>query len=150
MIRSPVSSVTSALITTRPRVTEVIASSVDRTFGSVILKYGGRSRAEKLDADERVRRLEEIVDQYEDPALIEKPGRFFVHPRDPDGVEERVRGRRGARTVVDVSWNSNYEPFSRDIGVLDRYSKFPRNHRAHARVWRSRGGGRPVVILLHG
>ncbi len=133
-----------------PRVKATVASTVDRTFARAILKYGGRTAAERFSADERIAQLESHVHLFDDARYVDDPRAFFMPATDPREVVERVRSKRGDKMVVDVSWHSDYAPFVEAQEIRDVYDRHDLNHRACARVWRKRGGGRPVVVLLHG
>jgi pimeloyl-ACP methyl ester carboxylesterase len=127
-----------------------VASTVDRTFARAILKYGGRDAAERYAADERIAQLEANVHLFDDPRLVEDPSAFFMPSVAPRDVRERVRSKRGDNLVVDVTWASDYDPYVRAPEIRERYERHGLNERAHARVWRKRGGNRPAVVLLHG
>lgn len=125
-------------------------SAVDRTFFRTVLRNSGRSDAEMLGAEERIISLGGAEVDYTADHFIRRPSTFFMPPSAPRDVVERVRSRRGDRLVVDVGWASDYEPFSSAPEVAHRYIAHVDNRRGAARVWRRRGGGRPVVILIHG
>lgn len=133
-----------------PRVKATVASTVDRTFARAILRYGGRSAAERYGAEQRIEQMEGHVELFDQDGFVEDPGSFFMPVNDAREVVERVRSKRGDKMVVDVSWASEYEPFVEAPEIRDVYDRHDLNHRACARVWRKRGGGRPVVVLLHG
>lgn len=120
------------------------AGAVDRAVLSA-LNLGGRgerAQAVALPHNERMRALGHFASVY-DKAEYFDDGGFFCSPRN----DLTVRAKRSSAHVWDLSWVSEYEPFSAD--VRDRYLSRSANRTAWARVFRA-GTPRPTVVLIHG
>jgi pimeloyl-ACP methyl ester carboxylesterase len=128
------------------------ASTVDRAFVAALEMRSrkSRARADALPHDQRIAMLAAIEQTYGAPELITDRDRFFPPPPPAQPSERHVRalpelGTRGE--VVELSWPSAFTPF--DPASAERYLAHVPNRMAHARVYGS-GGGRPVVIVIHG
>ncbi len=103
-----------------------------------------KSRAESLGHGERMLRLAELATEY-----AVSPADYFPAPRAIDPAQRVVRSdSRGAR-VIDLSWVSEYQPFTQDEGLIARFARYRENGVAAARLFTS-GVGRPVAVLVHG
>ncbi len=90
-------------------------------------------------------------DFYSHKSFLAEPNRFF---RAPQAVEpERSPARKATfrprdGDVFDLSFDSQYAPLN--LATRAKYLSHSANDRAHARMWRHRGGPRPTVVCVHG
>jgi len=97
-----------------------VASRLDRAFVEAVITPSARARrrdpAEGLPHDERIFRLNMIQAFYGQPQFLDLSGPFFSKPELIDPKERLVRrlGRLGE--VVDLSWESGFDPlWSTDV-----------------------------------
>jgi alpha/beta hydrolase family protein len=93
--------------------------------------------------DERLRRLEETARTYQavDPAA------FFAEPPEPRMEATFVRSLRGGGEVVDLSWQSGWEPH--DATGREHYLHFEENRIAQARLL-CHPRPAPAIVCIHG
>jgi pimeloyl-ACP methyl ester carboxylesterase len=135
-----------------PRFALRLASGIDRAANALGTFSGGplrlRSRAERLDPEERMRGLARIREMYGAPELLDDPDLFFGTPARIDPAEHPVRSIiRGAR-VVDLEWAVDLTPFH--PSTAEKIARYPENHRCWARWFHDPACLRPTVIWLHG
>lgn len=102
------------------------------------------SRAESLGHGERMVRLAELASEYD-----VAPADYFPNLRAIDPAQRVVRSDSRGSRVIDLSWVSEYVPFTRDEGVIARFARYRENGVAAARLFTS-GARRPVAVLVHG
>jgi pimeloyl-ACP methyl ester carboxylesterase len=103
-----------------------------------------KSRAESLGHSERMQALSELASEYDSSATD-----FFPSPRAIDPAQRVVRTGPGAARVVDLSWVSEYQPFTKNPELIQRFARYRENGVAAARLF-SLGASRPVAVLVHG
>ncbi|MDB4986977.1 MAG: hypothetical protein JWN04_2155 [Myxococcaceae bacterium] len=96
-----------------------LARGVDRVFAGTALNppklLRGRSSAESLGHDDRMRALSLIGGFYNRESFVLRDGPFFVTPRPITPAVKHVRklgraGQEGSGEVVDLSWASEFAP----------------------------------------
>lgn len=108
---------------------------------------GRKTRAERLDPEERAEGLARISEFYR--PCIDDPDRLFPRAAPIAPSEHRVRSYGRDGVVVDLRWQTEFEPLWGDV-IRDGYRREPQNLIAHARWFRHREGPRPCALLLHG
>jgi pimeloyl-ACP methyl ester carboxylesterase len=79
--------------------------------------------------------------------FYEKCERFFAEPPAPKVYEER-RGKLEGGEIVDVKWQSGFQPLW--PALRDDYHACVANRDAHARLYRHHQGPRTTLICIHG
>jgi len=127
------------------RVVAGAAAMVDRAMIAAVRARsgGGRARAERLPAEERLVRLARIRDAY---AAAPLDG-FFPAPPPIAPTLREVRALADGGRVVDASWPSTSEPYL--DAVRERYLAHEPNRVAHARLYLA-ARPRAAVMLVHG
>jgi hypothetical protein len=155
-----------------------VAAGIDRTFAVTAINPSRRARArspaESLGHLDRIQGLAAIEAFY--AAVGEDGARFFPQPEPIAPEAERVRSLRDGGRVVDLSWDSQFEPLwstqeaiervtalypQADAAVIrarmdqsasfrDKYLAVARNRRAHARWYRHPHPPRATVVIIHG
>jgi len=147
----------------------VVAREVDRAFRNTALTAPARMRrasaAEALGHDARITGLGAIAEIYARPDLVEDPESFFTRSAPIAPKIKRVRSYGKNGEVLDLSWQSQYQPlwgqpgFMPDVTVAGidssrsvraKYLSEQKNLTAHARWFRHLDGVRPAVMILHG
>jgi len=127
------------------------AATLDRAVSGAITGRSkasrARSKAESLGHAARMDALAAIRRVYT-PHL--EGDAFFGAPEARRFVVEDQGKHRARETYerLDVRWESRVEPACSD--VRESHLATRENHRAAARLFRGRGGDRPLVILIHG
>jgi pimeloyl-ACP methyl ester carboxylesterase len=147
----------------------LVAREVDHAFRRAALTrrpiFRRRSTAESLGHDERITGLGAMAEIYARPDLVADPGTFFAQSTAIAPVIKRVRGYGKRGEVLDLTWQSDYQPlwgqpgFMPDVAVTGidtgrsvraKYLAEERNLVGHARWFRHLDGVRPAVMILHG
>ncbi len=136
------------------RVTAPIAASFDRLVARAITGRSasarGRSRAESLGHEERVRALTAIDELYGKAGLDDIDG--FFGPALPAEPRLTTVGAmslaKGKATIRDARWPSRVATFCPDL--TERFAATRENHEAAARLYLGDGTHRPAAILIHG
>ncbi|HKY39463.1 MAG TPA: CocE/NonD family hydrolase [Polyangiaceae bacterium] len=120
------------------------AAAVDRVATAAVTAHAARSgqKRPRPHAD-RLKLLTRLEQRFREAPLEQ----FFAATRPISPGERAVRALGSDGKVVDLSWESGYEPL--DPEVRDRYASAPENALAVARHY-ARGKARPVAILIHG
>ena len=110
---------------------------------------GGGAEPEKMPHEARMVFLSEMAALYDRPEWIVEPERFFPTPKAVSMSMHRVRSMVGTEpgAVIDVTWASDFEPWSAD--VREEYLAHEPNRMAVARLF-LHTTPRPAAILLHG
>ena len=103
----------------------------------------GTPRVHTKDARDK---LLSITRTYTDGTLG-APSRFFPDPTVPDIVMSPQGDGPLGTQVVDLTFQSDYQPFHPD--ARDMYLSHTENMIAHARWWTS-DRGRPTIVMIHG
>ncbi len=92
--------------------------------------------------------IEESINRYESNGWIIKPDLSLEFPPPLEKVTSSPR-ILGGQPVEQIAFESEFEPF--DEVIRGRYLQQRKNRRAHALLWRHRGGAaRPALISVHG
>lgn len=101
-----------------------MASRLDRAFVEAVITPSARTRrrdpAESLPHDERVFRLSMVQSFYGQPRFLERGGPLFSRPEPIAPKERRVRRLGSQGEVVDLSWESGFDPIWRNEAVAQR------------------------------
>ncbi len=120
------------------------AASFDIAVVRLAQQLGRRAAGPGPSHAERLQRLRETAEAYGPIS----PERFFAAPPSLTRVdEERVRRLPRGGEVVDLSWQSGWQPH--EPRGRDSYLAFAENRVAHARLLRHKEP-RPAIICLHG
>jgi pimeloyl-ACP methyl ester carboxylesterase len=141
------------MVTMTPLARRLIGSAAATVDRAVVAAFqmrnrGVRARAESFSHDERLSRLARLREVYSSGELISDPNAYFPAPPSIAPRERRVRDLPWGSECHELSWDSAFEPFY--DRVRSAYQAHARNRTAHARLYRSRGGPRPAVIVVHG
>lgn len=131
-----------------------LAAGVDRVVAAVALgrskRSRSRSRAESLGHAERMEALRALVERHRAPRFTSAPEVFFGQAGEAGPwLRTPARSMRHGH-VVDVRWQSGYEPLAEEPAVLTRWNAATENGWAHARLWLHDDRPRPAAILIHG
>lgn len=147
----------------------LVAREVDRAFRNTALTAPAsvrrRSSAEGLGHVERMTGLGAIAEIYARPNLVEDPQLFFGRSQPITPQIKRVRGFGKQGEVLDLRWQSAYEPLWGQPGhmpdltitgmdtrgtVRAKYLAEEHNLVGHARWFRHVSGTHPAIMVLHG
>jgi pimeloyl-ACP methyl ester carboxylesterase len=129
------------------------AAGVDAAMRRVLLGRSGaarrRSPTESLTPAERLVALAELRALYGEP-VAHGPDPFFPEPPaiTPSRCPAGTRTGAGPVDVVDLRWDSGFEPFV--AAAAARYRDVRENQLGAARLFLHRGPRRPLVLLVHG
>jgi len=131
-----------------------LATGVDQFVSAFTLRRSKRSRAqsrtERLDHGERIAALETLAERHRAPRFETTPDVFFGRAGEAGPwLRAPVRQLRRGGRVVDVHWESGYEPLAEEQDVLAKLSSVKENAFAHARLY-LHPTPRPTAILVHG
>jgi hypothetical protein len=92
--------------------------------------------------------LDNAREFYRNPVFLSDPHSFFAPPECPPTVREARVRRLPDGASVDLEFPSGFVPVY--AAARPDFLRFPENRIVRARWWRHAGGGRPVVLCLHG
>lgn len=130
------------------------AATFDSAIGSAVLlrrpRVRGHNDPEALGHDERIARLAELQEIYDRSEHYADDSAFFPAPRpiSPFVTPVRTIAGPGPGKVVDITWQSHFEPICES--VREKYLAHPKNLRGAARLFLHENSARPAVILVHG
>ena len=120
------------------------ASGVDVTLVRLALAATRRKGGRVRELDQRLRYYEEMGDRY---ASLDQ-AEFYADPGAIRPLHERVVQRLSGGKVVDVSWESGYEP--RLASARASFLRHRENRTAHVRLFRHDHAPAAAVVWIHG
>lgn len=98
-------------------------------------------------SDDVPMRLQDALDTYTDPSLLEDDNPFFISDGVPDRLRISTRSSLsdGERKVV--TFESDYEPFDDDFS--EEFHSYLGNETCRIHYWKHSRENRPTIVILH-
>lgn len=102
-----------------------LARGVDRAFANTALRPAANGGGRSLDHAGRLRALALMRAFYDTPEALEREGRFFPRPEPVVAHRRRVRSLARGGELIDLSWESAFEPLWSVPELQARLSRWP-------------------------